>query len=84
MQREEIDRLQKQKLSILWSQKLELVRNQEQEILRAETEPLRNYLLKNVIPTLSAGLTELAKVRPDDPIDFLAEYLCRQNPRLQK
>lgn len=50
---------------------------QEQEVLEIQSSPLRNYLTKYVMPTLSAGLIEVAKVRPDDPIDYLAEYLFK-------
>lgn len=33
--------------------------------------------MKNVIPTLTAGLIEVAKIRPEDPIDFLAEFMFK-------
>ncbi len=35
--------------------------------------------MKHVIPTVTAGLIELCKVRPEDPIDYLAEYLFKVN-----
>ena len=42
--------------------------------------PLRNYLMKHVMPTLTEGLIEACKVKPDDPIDYLvstgAQLLC--------
>lgn len=44
--------------------------------------PLRSFLVKNVLPTLTKGLMEVCEVRPDDPIDFLAEYLFKNNPRI--
>lgn len=56
------------------------IRVQEAEILQVQSLPLREYLMKHVIPTVSAGLIEIAKMRPDDPIDYLAEYLFKQNP----
>ena len=31
------------------------------------------------MPTLTKGLIQVAKVRPDDPIDYLAEFLFQQN-----
>lgn len=37
--------------------------------------PTRQYLDDTVVPILHAGLSQLAKVRPDDPIDFLGKYL---------
>jgi adenylate kinase len=59
---------------------MDQVRKQEREILEVQSEPLRQYLVKFVMPTLTAGLVEVAKVRPEDPIDFLAEFLFKQNP----
>lgn len=47
------------------------------DVLQLQSLPLRNYLMKHVIPTLTAGLIEVAKSRPDDPIDFLAEYMFK-------
>uniref|UniRef100_A0A8C8RV97 Adenylate kinase 7 n=1 Tax=Pelusios castaneus TaxID=367368 RepID=A0A8C8RV97_9SAUR len=54
-----------------WNKNLEEVKKQEQELLEAQSIPLRNYLMKNVMPTLMQGLNECCKIRPDDPVDFL-------------
>lgn len=56
------------------------MRKQEQEVLEAQSIPLRNYLMKHVMPTLTAGLIDVCKVRPEDPVDYLAEFLFKQNP----
>ena len=56
---------------------MEEVRKQERDTLEIQSEPLRNYLVKYVMPTLTAGLIEVAKVRPEDPIDYLAEFLFK-------
>ncbi|XP_068538958.1 adenylate kinase 7 isoform X2 [Anas acuta] len=66
-----------------WNKQLEEVKRQEQELLEAQSIPLRNYLMKHVMPTLIQGLNECCKIRPDDPVDFLAEYLFRNNPDTQ-
>ncbi|NWX02974.1 KAD7 kinase, partial [Caloenas nicobarica] len=58
-----------------WNKHLEEVKRQEQELLEAQSIPLRNYLMKNVMPTLMRGITECCKIRPDDPIDFLVRRL---------
>ncbi|KAJ3043877.1 Adenylate kinase 7 [Rhizophlyctis rosea] len=63
-----------------WNARLEEVRKQEQEVLEAQSVPLRNYLMKYVMPTLTSGLIEVCKVRPEDPIDHLAEFLFKHNP----
>ncbi|KAM4014382.1 adenylate kinase 7 [Anomaloglossus baeobatrachus] len=66
-----------------WNSRLEEVKRQEHEMLEAQSVPLRNYLMKNVMPTLIEGLNECCKVRPDDPVDYLAEYLFKQNPQIE-
>eukprot|EP00931_Biecheleriopsis_adriatica_P029026 TRINITY_DN17288_c0_g1_i1.p1 TRINITY_DN17288_c0_g1~~TRINITY_DN17288_c0_g1_i1.p1 ORF type:complete len:741 (+),score=241.48 TRINITY_DN17288_c0_g1_i1:185-2224(+) len=43
--------------------------------LEAEAQPLRQYLVANVVPTLAAGLSEVCKEQPEDPIEYLAQYL---------
>ncbi|XP_051834387.1 adenylate kinase 7 isoform X2 [Antechinus flavipes] len=66
-----------------WSKRLEEVKREERELLEAQSVPLRNYLMTNVMPTLMRGLNECCKVRPDDPVDFLAEYLFKNNPEME-
>ncbi|XP_069493823.1 adenylate kinase 7 [Ambystoma mexicanum] len=66
-----------------WNKRLDEVKRQEQELLEAQTIPLRNYLMKNVMPTLMEGLNECCKVRPDDPVDYLAEFLFKKNPQME-
>ncbi|WAR18490.1 KAD7-like protein [Mya arenaria] len=65
-----------------WTQQLNDVKREEYEKLEAESIPLRNYLMKHVMPTLTQGLIQCCKVRPDDAIDYLAEYLFQQNPQV--
>ncbi|ETE68805.1 Adenylate kinase 7, partial [Ophiophagus hannah] len=38
-----------------WNKRLEEVKRQEQELLEAQSIPLRNYLMKHVMPTLMQG-----------------------------
>ncbi|XP_059859305.1 adenylate kinase 7 isoform X2 [Delphinus delphis] len=66
-----------------WSKRLEEVKREEKELLEAQSIPLRNYLMTHVMPTLMQGLNECCKIRPDDPVDFLAEYLFKNNPEMQ-
>ncbi|CAK9031897.1 Adenylate kinase 7 (AK 7) (ATP-AMP transphosphorylase 7), partial [Durusdinium trenchii] len=37
--------------------------------------PLREYLMKYMVPNLTEGLIEVCKVLPDNPVDYLANYL---------
>nr|KAF6482977.1 adenylate kinase 7 [Rousettus aegyptiacus] len=66
-----------------WNKRLEEVKREETELLEAQSIPLRNYLMTYVMPTLMQGLNECCKVRPEDPVDFLAEYLFKNNPETQ-
>ncbi|XP_056249717.1 adenylate kinase 7 [Seriola aureovittata] len=63
-----------------WTNGLEEVRQQEEELLEAQSVPMRNYLLEHVMPILTQGLIECCRARPHDPVDFLAEYLFKNNP----
>lgn len=49
---------------------------------QTRSAPLRAYLMSEVIPTLTEGLIEVTKVRPEDPVDFLAEWIFKNNPVL--
>ena len=51
--------------------RLEEVKREEYELLETQSIPLRNYLMKHVMPTLTQGLIDCCKVRPDDSIDYL-------------
>ena len=66
-----------------WDASLKLVQEQEREAMEASASPLRTFLVRHVMPTLTDGLVEVSKNRPDDPVDFLAEYLFRHNPTPQ-
>lgn len=41
---------------------------------------VKDYLAKTVNPTLLKGLTQLSKVKPSDPVGWLAEWLQNNNP----
>ncbi|KAI9140724.1 hypothetical protein BKA69DRAFT_1125458 [Paraphysoderma sedebokerense] len=62
-----------------WNIRINEVRQQEKEVLETQSLPLRNYLMKHVLPTLTTGLIEVCKVRPEDPIDYLAEFLFKNS-----
>ena len=39
--------------------------------------PIRAYLDQTVVPVLLQGLSEMAKERPPNPIEWLGNYLLR-------
>lgn len=51
------------------------VKRQEHELLEARSAPLRNYLMNYVMPSLTEGMMECCKAKPDDPVDFLVMLL---------
>lgn len=63
-----------------WTQLLEEAQMQEEKMLAVQCEPLREYLIQYVFPILAEGLIEVARIKPNDPVDFLAEYLFKMNP----
>lgn len=46
--------------------------------------PVRAYLDQTVVPLLLQGMSELVKVRPDQPVEWLAQYLLNNNPNKKK
>ncbi|KYM99929.1 Putative adenylate kinase 7, partial [Cyphomyrmex costatus] len=62
---------QREKKMMEWDNLMEKLKLEEEERLCVLAEPLRNYLMKYVFPTLTEALIEVTKLRPEDPIDFL-------------
>lgn len=58
------------------------VKSQEEELEEALALPLRNYLMKNVIPPLSEALLDCSKLKPEDPVNFLVLPHVRAGGRL--
>ena len=50
------------------------MKQEEEEMLKTQSIPFRNYLMKHVMPTLTQGLIECCKVRPDHPVEFLVSW----------
>lgn len=44
---------------------------QETELLEARALPLRNYLMKYVMPSLTDAILDCCKIKVEDPVDFL-------------
>uniref|UniRef100_A0A3Q1CW12 Nucleoside-diphosphate kinase n=1 Tax=Amphiprion ocellaris TaxID=80972 RepID=A0A3Q1CW12_AMPOC len=47
------------------------VKRQEYRMLEARCLPLRNYLMKYVMPSLTEAMLECCKIKPEDSVDFL-------------
>ena len=53
------------------------------DVLEARSKPLRAYLMETVIPALTEGMLEVVKVQPEDPIDYLADFLFKKGQSLE-
>ena len=60
-------------------QRLDIIKEQERELLDTKSQPIRQYLMDNLVPILTDGLIEVCRRTPDDPVDFLAEYLFKRS-----
>ncbi|OQR97358.1 adenylate kinase [Achlya hypogyna] len=63
--------------------RLEIIQKEEMDVLEARSKPLRAYLMETVIPALTEGMLEVVKVQPDDPIDYLADFLFKKGQSLE-
>lgn len=68
---------QQEKLKVQESSRTtkEALATKDMEILDSHSKPLREYLGKHIMPVLTQGLIQCCKNKPEDPVDFLAEYL---------
>ena len=51
-----------------------------QQKLQQQALPIRAYLDQTVVPILLQGLSALVKERPPNPVEYLANYLLKNNP----
>jgi len=56
-----------------------VVNTEEEERIKNLT--VRAYLDQTVVPILLQGMSELVTVRPTDPVEWLANYLLKNNPK---
>lgn len=48
-------------------------------MLEIKSSNSRTYIRDRMIPILTEGLIEVCKKIPEDPVDFLAEYLFKRS-----
>ena len=51
-----------------------------QEAVEIKQLPIKAYLDQQLMPLLLEALAELAKEKPEEPIEFVAKYLLDHNP----
>ncbi|KAM3136554.1 Protein dpy-30 [Paramecium bursaria] len=54
--------------------------SEEEKRAQLQQLPIRNYLDQTVVPILLQAMTQVAKERPENPIEFVANYLLNNNP----
>ncbi|GAQ85457.1 hypothetical protein KFL_002360090 [Klebsormidium nitens] len=52
-----------------------------QQKLELHATPVRAYLEATVVPLLLQGLQHTARERPDNPVEYLAAFLLKNNPQ---
>ena len=65
------------------AEKLKELKDKERQLLEKKSEVLRRYLHENVIPILSKGIMEVCKELPNDPVDFLADFLFENSMKVK-
>ncbi|KAK4473339.1 hypothetical protein MN116_004500 [Schistosoma mekongi] len=81
--KDKIDKQKKEEMRLLekcqndWNNWLSLLNTQNYQYAEAHSLPMRHYLMKYIMPELSKALLDCSEIRPDDPIDFVAEYLLK-------
>lgn len=57
-------------------ERLEVIKKEELQRLEKHSEPLRQYLMSLVVPTLTSAMIEVCREEPSDPVGYLSEYLA--------
>ena len=54
-----------------------MMEKKRQEIIEMEKHclPTRHYLMKFILPNITDGLVEVAKIRPKNAVEFLAKFM---------
>ncbi|KAL0232114.1 hypothetical protein PCE1_003110 [Barthelona sp. PCE] len=60
-------------------ERLKALRDKELALIEEKSKPYQEYLSEHIMPTLTKALYELVELRPEDPIQFVAEYLFRES-----
>lgn len=53
----------------------------KQAPLSVNNLPTKFYLEQTITPTVLKALSEVARARPDKPLEFVAYYLLKHNPQ---
>ena len=43
---------------------------------------MRQFLMKFIIPVLTEGMIDVWRYQPLDPVDYLADYMCKKSANM--
>lgn len=78
-QEEIVEMILKKQKELATKARMDQLRNEQKEVLDAKSQPIRTYLLDNLVPILTDGLLDVCKRQPADCVDSLAEYLFKRS-----
>ena len=55
------------------------LKKEETKVEDVKNLPMQAYLDKTVMPLVLEGMAEVSKVKPENPIKFLADYLIQHS-----
>merc|ERR1719215_1631052 len=75
MQRQVSQQIENESINKQHLERLRIVGTHETEQSQLEALPLREYLMRYMVPNITEGLIEMCMVLPENPVDYLANYL---------
>ena len=78
-QEEIVETILKKQKEAATKARMDQLRDEQKEVLDSKSQPIRQYLIDNLVPILTDGLMEICKRQPGDPVDSLAEYLFKRS-----
>lgn len=60
-------------------ERLVKIRQHMKELDEAKQWSMRQFLMKAIIPVLTEGMIDVYRVKPTDPVDYLAEYIYNKS-----
>jgi len=75
LQRQVSQRIENDSANMQHLERLRIVGAHETEQSQLEALPLREYLMRYMVPNITEGLIEMCMVLPENPADYLANYL---------
>ena len=79
LQEENLEKILKVQKELAIKQNLNALQSQLKDSIDAKSQPIRQYLMDNLVPILTDGLIDVCKNQPADVCDFLAEYLFKRS-----